>query len=212
VFTPNKTIGGGGGFNPLGRSRVSRQAGNDADGWGDDAPPVQEREVGLDKVQSAYKPTKVNMAELASQKPEPSRFGAARTENGSSNPDVVKGAYQPIGKVDIAAIRRQAQGSGQVKDDRPTTVKGSYEPVGKVDIAAIRAKAQGSSGSPAPPPPSQSNDEGDEQPKSLADRSAAFQQSERITSLPKPKVANKFGGANSYTGTKAPAPGGFGAK
>jgi len=45
----------------------------------------------------------------------------------------------PIGKVDIAAIRAQAQ---KATDDRPTIVKGAYEPVGKVDIAAIRAKAQ----------------------------------------------------------------------
>lgn len=146
------------------------------------------------------------MAELTSQKQAPSRFQAPETTNGSS--DVVRGGYQPIGKIDIAAIRREAKEKGDLKDDRPTTVKGSYEPIGKVDIAAIRAKAQGGP-APVAPPPAQEED--DERPKSLADRSAAFnQQPERLTSLPKPKVANKFGGSSNFSGTKAPAPSGFG--
>lgn len=120
--------------------------------------------------------------------------------------------------MDIAAIRRQAQESGNDRDDRPAPVKGSYEPVGKVDIAAIRARAQPSGGSEsAPPLVSSSRTSGssgavdDDAPKSLADRSAAFTQSERISTLPKPKVANRFGAqASQFTGTKAPAPGGFG--
>ncbi|KAF1992160.1 hypothetical protein K402DRAFT_443544 [Aulographum hederae CBS 113979] len=211
VFTPTRVGGGSSGFNPLGRSRGPQPSNDDADGWGSDAPPVREREIGLDKVESAYKPTKVNMAELTSQKQQPSRFAPARNENGSGTPDVVKGAYQPIGKVDIAAIRKQAQESGSAKDDRPTIVKGAYEPVGKVDIAAIRARAQAPGAAPSPPQMSPAVT-GDEQPKSLADRSAAFNQSERLTSLPKPKVANKFGGSSSFAGTKAPAPGGFQAK
>lgn len=76
--------------------------------------------------------------------------------------------------------------------------------MGKVDIAAIRARSQ----KPAEPT------EEEEAPRpSLAERTAAFSQSgqsERLTSLPKPKVANKFGGAASFTGTKAPTPGGLG--
>lgn len=159
----------------------------------------------------AYQPTKVNISELTSKKPEPSRFQAPQPTQ--SSPDVVKGGYQPIGKVDIAALRREAQ---KAQDDRPAPVKGAYEPVGKVDIAAIRAKAQA-----APSPPSglspaatgassRSND--DETPKSLAERSAAFHQSERLTTLPKPKVANRFGSAGAFTGTKAPTPSAFGAK
>ncbi|KAG8631277.1 hypothetical protein KVT40_000417 [Elsinoe batatas] len=205
VFTPNK-VSGGGGFAPLGsRSRVAPSASTDNEGWGEDAPQVSRSQ--LEKVESAYKPTKVNMAELTSQKQAPSRFEAPAPSNG--NPDVVRGGYQPIGKVDIAAIRRQAKEQGNAQDDRPTTVKGAYEPIGKVDIAAIRAKAQGAPQAASPPP--QQNQE-DERPRSLADRSTAFQQQERLTSLPKPKVANKFGGGSSFAGTKAPSPGGFGAK
>ncbi|OCK80968.1 hypothetical protein K432DRAFT_381727 [Lepidopterella palustris CBS 459.81] len=218
VFTPTHIGGGGGGgggFNPLGsRTRPSalQDQNVDQDGWGTDAPPVTRTQ--LEKVQPAYKPTKVDINELTSQKQEPSRFSAPQSNNGPS--DVVKGGYQPIGKVDIAALRRQAKESNQ--DDRPAPVKGSYEPVGKVDIAAIRAKAQGPSGSASPsnlsPAITGTSGRSDdaEAPKSLADRSAAFKQSERLTSLPKPKVANKFGGGSAFTGTKAPAPTPFGAK
>ncbi|KAF2789926.1 hypothetical protein K505DRAFT_327912 [Melanomma pulvis-pyrius CBS 109.77] len=198
VFTPTQVGGGGSGFNPLAsRSRAPAPSGDvDADGWGADAPEVSRTQ--LQKVESAYKPTKVNMAELTS-----------KHQSQSTAPDVVRGAYQPIGKVDIAAIRAQAK---EAKDDRPTVVKGAYEPIGKVDIAAIRAKAQAPSGlSPAATGGSSRSNE-DEAPKSLADRTAAFKQPERLTSMPKPKVANKFGGASAFTGTKAPAPSVFGAK
>lgn len=207
VFTATSVGGGSRGFNPLGsrtRAPAHTSAGEDDDGWGPDAPPVTRTQ--LEKVAPAYKPTKVNMNELISQKPEPSRF-TQQSDNSTDRGDVVKGAYQPIGKVDIAAIRRQAQAEGSIKDDRPTIVKGSYEPVGKVDIAAIRARAQPAAD--VAPEPAQAV--GDDEPKSLADRSSAFTQSERLTSLPKPKVANKFGGgSSSFTGTKAPTPVGFG--
>ncbi|UKZ77975.1 hypothetical protein TrVFT333_005709 [Trichoderma virens FT-333] len=166
----------------------------DADGWGADAPPVTRTQI--EKVAPAYKPTKVNMAELTSQKQEPSRFtGAPRQETGSA--DVVGGGYQPVGKVDIAAIRAQAQKTG---DDRPTPVKGAYEPVGKVDIAAIRAKAQ-KPAEPAAP-------EEEQETQSFSDRAAAFSQPSagRLTSLPKPTVAKKWSGASAFTGTKAPTP------
>jgi hypothetical protein len=207
VFTPTQVGGGGSGFNPLaGRSKGPAAGGDvDADGWGADAPEVSRSQ--LQKVDSAYKPTKVNMAELTSQKQAPSRFQTPQSQN--TAPDVVKGAYQPIGKVDIAALRAQAK---EQKDDRPTVVKGAYEPIGKVDIAAIRAKAHAPSGlSPAATGGSNRSNE-EEAPKSLADRTAAFKQPERLTSLPKPKVANKFGGASAFSGTKAPAPSVFGAK
>ncbi|KAM0137237.1 hypothetical protein ACHAPC_001817 [Botrytis cinerea] len=210
VFTPTRS-GGVSGFNPLAgsRSRTSQNDNVDGDGWGADAPQITRTQ--LEKVQPAYKPTKVNMAELTKQ-PTASRSSNDSGADSGSAPDVVKGGYQPIGKVDIAALRAQAKSSG---DDRPTIVKGAYEPVGKVDIAAIRAKAQkpaddgpravspAAIGSPAPG--------SDEPPKSLADRSAAFTQSERLTTLPKPKVANRFGStASSFAGTKAPTPGSFG--
>lgn len=209
VFTPTQVGGGGGGFNPLGRSRApASKQDTDADGWGADAPQLSRTQ--LEKVDSAYKPTKVNMAELTSNKPESSRYQAPQSQN--TPPDVVRGAYQPIGKVDIAAIRAQSK-AAESRDDRPTVVKGAYEPVGKVDIAAIRAKAQGApSISPAATGASgRSNDE-DERPKPVSERSSAFTQPERLTSLPKPKVANKFGGASTFTGTKAPTPSPFGVK
>lgn len=220
AFNPTRSTGGGGGaFNPLvgSRERTSGQGDQhvDEDGWGHDAPPVTRTQ--LERVQPAYQPTKVDMRELTSQKSTTSSFNDSRG-NENTPSDVVKGGYQPIGKVDIAAIRRQAKDSGPQSEDRPTTVKGAYEPVGKVDIAAIKARAQ----KPSDGPMSQSNaidpsatggsiGSGDDRP-SLTDRSAAFSTSERLTSLPKPKVSNKFGGGPAFTGTKAPTPGGFEAK
>lgn len=134
-----------------------------------------------------------------------------KIESKESDPGLVKGTYQPVGKVDIAAIRRQAKESGSIKDDRPEIVKGSYEPVGKVDIAAIRAKAQKPSESTisrtTPRVAGHGNDAGEVINPNL-DRSAPFSSSERLTSLPKPKIANKFGGTSSYTGTQAPGSGG----
>ncbi|KAL5114725.1 actin binding protein [Pleosporales sp. CAS-2024a] len=210
VFTPTSIGGGGRAFNPLAPSRAPAAANDeDADGWGSDAPPVSRSQ--LEKVQSAYQPTKVNMAELTSRKDDSTRSHTSASQ--SDRPDVVRGAYQPVGKVDIAAIRAQAKDK---QDDRPTVVKGAYEPVGKVDIAAIRAKANAapaSSGLASAATGTSNNDDDDERPKSLADRASAFsQQPERLTSMPKPKVANKFAGASPFTGTRAPAPGGFGAK
>ena len=217
AFTPTRSSGGSGGFNPLARSRVGLNSKNtnvDEDGWGHDAPPVTRTQ--LEKVQSSYQPTKVNMRELSSQSPEPSRFNGSRKEDVAEYGNVVKGGYQPIGKVDIEALRRQAKDTGNAKDDRPTVVKGSYEPVGKVDIAAIRARAQKpaddtqSNVSPTATgtkAPSSGNRDGE---LSLPRRSAAFSTSERLTSLPKPKVSNRFGpGASSFSGTVAPTPKSF---
>ncbi|TAQ85032.1 hypothetical protein B7494_g6644 [Chlorociboria aeruginascens] len=211
AFNPTRSSGTTG-FNPLASSRSRQNDRNvDEDGWGADAPQVTRSQ--LEKVQSAYQPTKVNMAELTKQKVEPSRFNGNNHADDSASSSVVKGGYQPIGKVDIAAIRAQAQ---KPTDDRPTIVKGAYEPVGKVDIAAIRAKAQKPSNegtrqlSPTATGISSTSNTNDE-PKSLAERSSAFSQSERLTTLPKPKVANRFGsGASTFTGTKAPSPGVFG--
>ena len=224
VFTPTRSSGGGGShFNPLARTQLRADAPKDAnvdeDGWGVDAPPVTRTQ--LEKVQSSYQPTKVNMRDLSSQKQEPSRFNSNRNnDDASRNSDVVKGGYQPVGKVDIAALRRQAQEQSSRNEDRPTPVKGSYEPVGKVDIAAIRARAQKPSEGATSPPSSISpaatgstgrvGAERDDQ-RVLSDRSVPFSSSERLTSLPKPKVANRFGtGTSSFAGIKAPTPTGFG--
>lgn len=144
---PTKSFGAAGGFQPLGsRSRAPAPSGpTDQDGWGADAPPVTRSQ--LEKVAPAYQPTRVDMGQLQSQA-EPSRYQPPQ-QSSNTNPDVVRGGYQPIGKVDINALRREAQQQGSLKDDRPTVTKGSYEPVGKVDIAEIRRQAQG------PPPPTQ---------------------------------------------------------
>jgi hypothetical protein len=207
AFNPTRSVGTSG-FNPLAgsRSRPGQSNSNvDEDGWGADAPEVTRSQ--LEKVAPAYKPTKVNMAELTKQKQEPSSFNGREREE---NSDVVRGGYQPVGKVDIAAIRAKAQ---KKEDDRPTTVKGAYEPVGKVDIAAIRARAQkpGDDGPPKISPAATGTSNTSEEPKLLTERSSAYSQSERLTSMPKPKVANRFGsGASNFTGTKAPTPGAYG--
>ena len=217
VFTPSRVGGGSTSFAALGsRSRQpTAQADVDEDGWGADAPQVTRSQ--LEKVEPAYKPTKVNMSELTSQKPPSSRSnGEPSVANERS--DIIKGGYQPVGKVDIAAIRREAKDTDKAQDDRPAPVKGSYEPVGKVDIAAIKARTQPSqlhdsapsSISPAQTGASARSSDSDNQSRSLADRSATFSQSERLSSLPKPKVANKFGsGGGNFAGTKAPTPGAF---
>lgn len=210
AFTPTRVGGGGSGFNPLGRRGAPASSGpTDSDGWGEDAPQVTRTQ--LEKVGTAYQPTKVNIAELQSKR-EPSRYQAPQPTQ--MRDDVVRGGYQPIGKVDINELRRQAKENAP-QDDRPTTVKGAYEPVGKVDIAAIRAKAQKPANeAPARFSPAPTGGDEDDRPKSLADRSAAFSSSggssgRILTEMPKPKVANKFGGASAFTGTRAPAPGGF---
>ena len=220
AFTPTRSTGGVGGFNPLAssqpRGNTPRNTNVDEDGWGQDAPPPTRTQ--LEKVQSAYQPTKVNMRELSSQKPELSRFNGGQAEDTTHDGSVIKGAYQPVGKVDIAALRRQAQSRGSTNDERPTVVKGSYEPVGKVDIAAIRARAQKATDSTSMPQSSMSpvatgtsspsDDSGDQQ-KSLPDRSAPVNGSERMTSMPKPKVASRFGSGSAFAGTRAPAPDAF---
>ncbi|KAI0485182.1 hypothetical protein GGR56DRAFT_662952 [Xylariaceae sp. FL0804] len=186
-------------FNPIIAARnANLRSKNNDDGWGDDAPPVTRSEI--QKVESAYKPTKVDMDALRSQKQAPSRFGAPAKEDDRSS-DVIGGGYKPVGKVDIAAIRAAAKDK---PDERPTPVKGAYEPVGKVDIASIRSRAQ------KPEAPQPSSDDVEPPPRPVSERSAAYNQPERLTEMPKPKVAKKFGGAAAFTGTKAPTPGALG--
>ena len=223
AFTPTRSSAGGGDcFNPLIGSRVSSSTQNtnvDGDGWGEDAPPVTRTQ--LEKVQSSYQPTKVNMRDLGSQTPDTSRFNGTGSNDSIPTPgDVVRGGYQPIGKVDIAALRRQTQEKGNSYDDRPSIVKGSYEPVGKVDIAAIRARAQKpAEWSPLPPSSisplatrsSVRSSERGEEHEPIVDQPATFSNSERLTSLPKPKIANRFGSGNgTFAGTKTSTAGGFG--
>lgn len=209
VFTPTRTDGvnTSAPVTNIRRTAASRQDGVDDNGWGPDAPPVTRTQ--LEKVQPAYKPTKVNIQELRSERQTgaEAKIGHAAEERG----DTVKGGYQPVGKVDIAAIRRQALEAGELKEDRPEPVKGAYEPVGKVDIAAIRSRAQKpndldvTSGEPTRSPAV-------DQSPTVSERSAVFTTSERLTSLPKPKVSNKFGVSSAFTGTKPPLPGEFGSK
>lgn len=190
VFTPT-TSSSGSTFNPLVGTRSRKQENIDDDGWGADAPQISRSQI--EKVESAYKPTKVDIASLRGNRDDSRQSVPSKPDNDGPD-DVVKGGYQPVGKIDIAALRAQAK-----RDDRPTIVKGAYEPVGKVDIAAIRGRAQR---------PAETAEE-PAVPKPLTERSAAFNQSERLTELPKPKVAKKFGGT-PFTGTKAPAPTGLG--
>ncbi|CAG8127390.1 unnamed protein product [Penicillium salamii] len=202
AFTPTRS--GGLPLSPSARVQPAPRANVDNDGWGDDAPPVTRTQ--LEKVQPAYQPTRVNLQELKSN-PTATRQSAAASNDA---PDVVRGGYQPIGKVDIAAIRRQAAESGQLKDERPSTVKGSYEPVGKVDIAAIRARAQKPEGAGANVSSPAVNEP--EPATTLPERPAPAVASGRLTDLPKPKVANKFGGGPSFPGTKPPLPVGLDSK
>ncbi|KAK4452945.1 hypothetical protein QBC34DRAFT_21304 [Podospora aff. communis PSN243] len=191
VFTPT-TSSTGSSFNPIVAARNRRQENVDDDGWGADAPPVSRTE--LHKVESAYKPTKVDISKLRQNKDESTSNGGASDDRSG----IIGGGYRPVGKVDIAALRQQAKNTRQ--DDRPTVVKGAYVPVGKVDIAEIRARAQ---------PQRPAEQEEVTEKKSLAERSAAFTQPERLVELPKPKVAKKFG-ATPFMGTKLPTPGGLG--
>ncbi|RAL08441.1 putative actin binding protein [Aspergillus homomorphus CBS 101889] len=202
VFTPTRA-GGITANNPTGNAQRASARGGD-DGWGPDAPPVTR--TGLEKVQSAYKPTKVNLQELKAEAQSNSSTFIA--QDGGDRGEVVKGGYTPVGKVDIAAIRRQAREAGDLADDRPEPVKGAYQPIGKVDIAAIRAKAQGAlntptdeytpaKGSPVP------------QTAGLAkpsDTASVASQYERLTSLPKPKVAKSITANSTFVGTKPPLP------
>lgn len=202
VFTPTRS--GGIAPAPAAAPRPKQSAAVDDDGWGDDAPPVTRTQ--LEKVQPAYQPTRVNLQQLKSENQstanrQPPSAPAGDREN------VVRGAYQPVGKVDIAAIRRQAAESGQLEDDRPAPVKGSYEPVGKVDIAAIRARAQKPEGANDDASTPASRPVPQPEPTTLPERPATNQAAERLTNLPKPKVANKFGSGPSFSGTKPPVPG-----
>ena len=149
------------------------------------------------------------MAELRRGQ-ESSRPSSSFEKSGPHQTDVVRGGYQPVGKVDIAAIRRQAQGTS---DERPQTVKGAYEPVGKVDITAIRARAQpvSSERTVSSNDSSQWPYNGSESARPSNNPPDPVPQSERLTSLPRPKVGNKLGSsASSFSGTKAPLPGSFG--
>ncbi|KAI9652507.1 MAG: hypothetical protein M1829_001523 [Trizodia sp. TS-e1964] len=213
VFGPMRTIVGSRSSNQL-AFRGPRDKGGDvdADGWGADAPQITRTQ--LESVEPAYQPTKVNISELTKQGQVPSRLNLNPEENKVRSEDVIKGAYQPIGRVDIEAIRRQAQSSGSTDDDRPTVVKGAYEPVGKVDIAAIRAKARGSSevdmafSKPIVAISAAASPTGI---KNTLDHSAAVPQTARLTSLPKPKISGRFtSNSENFNGTKPPLPGSFG--
>lgn len=204
VFTPTRS--GGIASTPIARTTPSSSSAKlDDDGWGPDAPPVTRTQ--LEKVQPAYQPTRVNLQQLKSENQTPDRQ-APPPATQEDRDDVVRGGYQPIGKVDIAAIRKQAAESGQLKDDRPAPVKGSYEPIGKVDIAAIRARMQKpeeTADTEAAPSPAPFNE-----PTTLPERPASNQAAGRLTNLPKPKVANKFSSGPSFPGTKPPLPVGMG--
>ena len=170
-----------------------RDTKTDADGWGEDAPQVTRSQ--LEKVVSAYQPTKVDINQLRSQ-PTSTTSGFSNTRREpEEDTEVVKGGYQPIGKIDIAALRRG------YKEERPEPVKGAYTPIDVQNIKKPQPVRE-----PVREPQA-------ERPKPVAERSSAYNQdsqSERLTSLPKPTVAKKFGtGAPSF-GTKPITPNEYG--
>ncbi|PYI07440.1 actin binding protein [Aspergillus sclerotiicarbonarius CBS 121057] len=196
VFTPSRTAGidlSAGATRP---ERLIQKDKGDNDGWGPDAPPVTRTE--LEKVQPAYIPTKVNIQKLKSESNVTANTGVDHAPEDRDG--IVKGGYQPVGKVDIAAIRKQARESGNIRDDRPEPVRGAYEPVGKVDIAAIRSKAQNPGGS------SVTNERGTNYTQEPVRHVTSPGNQERLMSLPKPKVSNKFGVNSAFAGTKPPLP------
>ncbi|KAF9889481.1 hypothetical protein FE257_007190 [Aspergillus nanangensis] len=201
VFTPTRALGTT--SMPVSLPlRTPSNTGPEDDGWGPDAPPVTR--TGLEKVQPAYQPTKVNIQNLRSEK-QPS-MAASSGHFDEERTDIVKGGYQPVGRVDIAAIRRQAREAGGTREDRPEPVKGSYEPVGKVDIAAIRAKAQDPNISPSGLENSAPTSTETPAATRPSDSVTVPNASGRLTSLPKPKISNKFGPTQTFTGTKPPLP------
>ncbi|KAK9448341.1 uncharacterized protein V1518DRAFT_418715 [Limtongia smithiae] len=176
----------------------------DESDWGD-APAKMATEI--TKVASAYKPTKVDLDAIRKSSQQERTFV-----------EPVKSAYQPIGKVDIAAIRAQAS-KKELEAERPDIIKGAYQPIGKVDIAAIRAAAKQNEDAkkvedtPKPPPmtakptlssnaspafakksvePPAEEPEESSRPISTAERTKAFvaleSASERLFEMPKPKV------------------------
>ncbi|TGZ77370.1 hypothetical protein EX30DRAFT_323688 [Ascodesmis nigricans] len=189
VFQPTKF---GTSTLPVGsRAPFRRDEKVDEDGWGADAPPVTRTQ--LEKVAPAYKPTKVDINALKAMSTSTTSGPSGNARESEPEKEVVKGGYQPIGKIDIAALRKG------YKEERPEPVKGAYTPI---DVSSIR-KGASAPREPSPEPA----------PRPVSERMSAFNQpaqSERLTSLPKPKVAKKFGpGAPSY-GTKPLTPGGFG--
>lgn len=176
----------------------------DKDGWGADAPPITRTQ--LEKVPSAYQSTRVSLngGPDASTRPQTTTSNVDKSREG-----IIGGGYQPVGKIDIAEIRKRAQEGGKTTDDRPHIVKGAYEPVGKVDIAALRAKSKGSSQSD---PQEERQPSPAAQPASRPTQQLPSTDSERLTTMPKPKVGGSFGQKAAFSGTRAPQPAAFGLK
>lgn len=176
---------------PLRPKYKPQQQVSNEDDWGD-AEPVTQTE--MTKVPSSYKPTKVDV----------------HASRSVGRPEPIQSSYQPVGKVDIAAIKAQAKDNNnndKYGSDRPDAVKASYQPVGKVDIAAIRAQAKNANykesieSTPVKSQPENDNEDNEQQTKPVKDRMAAFNSS-RMTEMPKPKVSNTVSsrftpGANS---------------
>lgn len=144
---------------PLRPSYRAAKEGAAEEDWGDAKPVVEKDE--LNKVESAYKPTKVDISSIRSQPSSTTRSVSGAERSGgkgpvgtsADKPEVVRGSYQPVGKVDINALRAQAKDS-KFKDDGPAPLQSSYKPIGKVDINAIRAAAskKDAKSDPAPAP------------------------------------------------------------
>ncbi|KAK9236262.1 hypothetical protein V1525DRAFT_407510 [Lipomyces kononenkoae] len=157
----------------------------------DNAPVPRASEVS--KVPPAYKPVKVDLDEIR-------KSSAPQREY----VEPVKSAYQPIGKVDIAAIRSSAS-KAELEAEKPEIVKGAYQPIGKVDIAAIRAQAKQNE-EYTKPVPTTTPESDHEKPPVFKGRLGPFSSgpAERLSELPKPKIdkpalASRFGGTSFAT-------------
>ncbi|KAK9366812.1 hypothetical protein V1509DRAFT_628589 [Lipomyces kononenkoae] len=162
----------------------------DEQDWGNTPVP---RASEITKVPSAYKPVKVDLDEIRK---------SAASQRAYVEP--VKSAYQPIGKVDIAAIRSSASRT-ELQAEKPEIIKGAYQPVGKVDIAAIRAQAKQNQ-EYTKPAPEMTPESQPEKPVAFTDRARVFSSgpAERLSEFPKPKVdkpalASRFGGSSFKT-------------
>lgn len=168
---------------------TTQKSGADEEDWGD-APAVVEKPISKPaKSEPAYKPVKVDLAEIRKQGG-PSTFTSKGREEDAEH-GIVGGSYKPVGKIDIAAIRAQGKGHKESYESTPITTE-------KKDKPAPTPKAAPKA---APKPVSHEDDEGDNddedgEPKSLKDRMKAFQKPSKSSGGGASAVASSSNGGN----------------
>lgn len=133
---------------------------------------------------SAYKPVKVDLAEIRKQGG-PSTF-TSEGRGDDSDRGIVGGSYKPVGKIDIAAIRAQGKGHKESYENTPIKTdvnkpKAVEKPVEKPKPKSIEREE---------PEPTQDEDE-DGEPLSLKDRMKAFQKPSKSSSSSTPSAKPK---------------------